>query len=168
MPPFGTKRRKRILAANALFTGCYFTFACSSVVLLLQSYPLIVWGVLAFECGSMHAVAVTRGEWATDDVGVPLWMSGILRTAFWLSARFCPFWTIRMPMFMGPSSYACTIACGLVESAGFAALALFSGVESRAHEQHLMVIWSVCVPAGCVALTALVVFVLAVEPCFRA
>ena len=79
----------------------------------------------------------------------------ITETLLFLLARFCPVWAMRIPSYCSPSDMARTIASGFVVSAVFAALALQAAEHSAEREQELRMLWTICAPAGCVALVAL-------------
>merc|ERR1712196_585596 len=90
-----------------------------------------------------------------------------MESVLWLLPRFAPVWATRFPQYIGPRDFARTIAAGIIESVGFAALAPLAA-DGYIGEEELRVFWGICLPTGCVAVISLTCFMLLVDPYHRA
>jgi hypothetical protein len=174
-------RRAVLLAALAVFISGYLVLAASSIAVALHLFPLwVVVTVLACDCGLHHAARALEGEWwvAGDVVreGVTLRITDTFGNIFlWMQAHACPMLSLRHPDYVGPQGTARIVVCAFFEGAFVvvAALALptdnpmpathdanasLAGQAEAREEASRIMAWRICLPALCVALTALATF----------
>jgi hypothetical protein len=168
--PTTGRRRFVLLSSMGLFIGSYLLLAASTLAAAVQLFPpFVVATVLAADCGLHHVFRASAGDWwivgdvVRSGVGVCI-VDGIANCVLWTLAHACPIATVRDPNWTGSHNTARIVVCSLLEGAFVICTAL---LHPQADEGARLMALRICLPAMCVALTALVAFFAAMQPTYR-
>jgi hypothetical protein len=192
--PMRGHRRYMLLLFMTLFTAGYLVLATSTIAVGARLFLTVAVAVLVAELACFHLVRAAAGEWwITGDthrkgVGARI-LDFFVNTATWLMCHACPIWQMREPNFIGPHVLAWTIACSLLEGVSMVSTVLllpawsttpaggYGALSTHATSSELgadgtqstgmMVARFITLPALCVALVSLALFLLLMEPRYR-